>query len=100
MKLDEIPDVLLVALIVGGLSIVSILLHKLEGLLEARGMLRLARCLGALRAFLTTDAPTVAARLASAAKGRPVAVTLPALQAKDEAPPPVVVEKPKDEAQP
>ena len=37
MSLSELPDVLLVVAIVAGLSLLSVLLHQLEGMLEKRG---------------------------------------------------------------
>lgn len=63
MSLDEVPDVLLVVAIVAGLSLLSVLLHQLEGMLERRGYKREAKLVGALRALLTTDAPAALERV-------------------------------------
>lgn len=68
MSLDEIPDALLITSILVLLSFASLALHQLERYLEKRGQVQAARALGALRAFLTTDAPAVAERLTSAYK--------------------------------
>jgi hypothetical protein len=72
VSLDDVPDALLITCILVALSFASLALHQLERWLENRGQVQAARALGALRAFLTTDAPTVAERLASAYKGRQV----------------------------
>lgn len=96
MSWRDLPDALLVMIIVAGLSLLSVLLHQVELMLERRHYRRAAAAVGALRAFLTTDAPAVAARLASAAKGRPVAVPAPpaaAPKAEAEDAPPVEVKK-------
>jgi len=76
VSLDDVPDALLITGILVALSFASLALHQLERWLEKRGHAQAARALGALRAFLTTDAPAVAERLASAYKGRQVVVSL------------------------
>jgi hypothetical protein len=72
VSLDDVPDALLITGLLVALSFASLALHQLERWLEKRGQVQAARALGALRAFLTTDAPAVAERLASAYKGRQV----------------------------
>ena len=61
MSLSELPDVLLVVAIVAGLSLLSVLLHQLEGMLEKRGYKR--------EALLTTDAPAALERMRKTKKG-------------------------------
>jgi hypothetical protein len=69
VSLSELPDVLLVVAIVAGLSLLSVLLHQLEGMLEKRGYKREAKLVGALRALLTTDAPAAVERMRKTKKG-------------------------------
>ncbi len=72
----SLPDSALVALIVLLLALASLALRQLEVLLIARGYVRPAAALAALRGLIV-DAPAVAARIVAALRSREPLPTLP-----------------------
>lgn len=72
----SLPDSVLLALLVGALVLVSLALRQLEVLLIARGYVRPAAALAALRGLIV-DAPAVAARIVAALRSREPLPTLP-----------------------
>lgn len=72
----SLPDAVLLALLVGALVLVSLALRQLELALIARGYVRPAAALAALRGLIV-DAPSVAARILAALRAREPMPTLP-----------------------
>lgn len=72
----SLPDSVLLALLVGVLVVVSLVLRRLEVALIARGYVRPAAALAALRGLIV-DAPAVAARILAALRAREPMPTLP-----------------------
>lgn len=72
----SLPDSVLLALLVGALVLVSLALRQLELALIARGYVRPAAALAALRGLIV-DAPAVAARILAALRSREPMPTIP-----------------------